>query len=232
MIDACEVWQMWVHVFVAPSSRSYDSGVFNRDEMIDWEDKQAADKTWVALVAYFSKIYKKNQRYGGTTAQGHGYGKAANAANEQTDPGVVFQEAMKEVALAATADKEHIQQMLDTADDIIAIVKRQQATIEKQAQQITDLIAQNGKYADIISKFEPNKAPTVRRTPRGGRGRGSKAQREKEQREKEEEEDKDNNPSDRPACSVCGLKSHKTNDCWELEKNKDKRPPGWKSIFE
>jgi len=30
-------------------------------------------------------------------------------------------------------------------------------------------------------------------------------------------------------CNLCGKVGHKAADCWENEKNKDKRPPGWKS---
>ena len=190
-----------------------------RNEMITWEDKDTDNKTWVALQEYFTKIYQKNQRYGGTSAQGHGYREAVHgAAEKEQHPGNIFKEAMKEVALAATADKEHIQQMLDTADDILTIVKQQQGTIEKQAQQISNLIDKNGKYADIIRKFESNKPPPQR--TRDGRGHGGK-----------QEKSRHVAGAEPPVCAIC-KDHHPTMDCWELEKNKDKRPTNWKSKFE
>lgn len=30
-------------------------------------------------------------------------------------------------------------------------------------------------------------------------------------------------------CRICGVKGHKAGDCWENPKNKDKRPPNYKS---
>ena len=37
--------------------------------------------------------------------------------------------------------------------------------------------------------------------------------------------------SKRPKCAICG-KVHKTENCFELEKNRDKLSDNWKSIFE
>ena len=34
-----------------------------------------------------------------------------------------------------------------------------------------------------------------------------------------------------PKCGICG-KMHKTENCFELEKNKEKRSDNWKSVFE
>jgi len=33
-------------------------------------------------------------------------------------------------------------------------------------------------------------------------------------------------------CQLCHKSSHVTNDCWELEKNEDKRPEEWKSSLD
>ena len=33
-------------------------------------------------------------------------------------------------------------------------------------------------------------------------------------------------------CQLCHKSSHVTNECWELEKNEDKRPEEWKSLLD
>ena len=52
---------------------------------------------------------------------------------------------MREVAIAATADKEHIQQMTSTNEDLLKIVKTQQ-------EQSTQLIKQNGDLTTALTK--------------------------------------------------------------------------------
>ena len=225
---------------IAAVEAMYDSGAFTRDEMIEWEDKDEADKTWDELQTHFINIFNKNQRYGGTTAQGHGFGEAANGAAEEPNPAAVIKEAMKEVALAATADKEHIQQMSNTTDDMLALVKRQQETIERQSQQISDLIEQNKKVADAIENLKSAQPsnPTPRPPPRqpgagrgggrgGGRGRG-RGGLPSNKRPRTDKNPKDE--ADKKVCPVCGG-NHKTVDCYELECNAHRRPPNWISKF-
>ena len=195
--------------------------------------RAANDKTWANLKTHFEDIFNKNQRYGGTTAQGHGFGEAANSAEEEPKgptPDQVFKEATKEVALAATADNEHIQQMFNTNDDMLALVKRQQATIERQSKQIDDLIEQNGKLTEALSNLKPDQPRKPPRTnPRGG-GRGGGANK-RPRIEKDPKGDADNSDNDeKPECAICS-KTHKTEDCYELECNAHKRWKGWKSIF-
>lgn len=33
-------------------------------------------------------------------------------------------------------------------------------------------------------------------------------------------------------CQLCHGGSHVANECWELEKNSEKRPEGWKSVLD
>ena len=101
-----------------------------------WEAKDEADKTWVHLQSYFGDLWDANQQFGGLNAAGQGFAESANSATELVaDIGVV--DAMKEIALAATSNKEHIQQMSDPADELLAIIKRQQTRINQHAGTIT-----------------------------------------------------------------------------------------------
>ena len=40
-----------------------------------------------------------------------------------------------------------------------------------------------------------------------------------------------NRTNNRPKCSVCPLRSHATADCWELDKNKSKKPDNWSTLL-
>jgi hypothetical protein len=198
----------------------YSSTMFTKAEMREWETKPAADKTWVHLQTFFSDLYDQNQKYNGNTAGGLGYGESANNVDEQEESGRVIVDAMKEVAIAATADKEHIQQMSTTADNLVAIIKRQQSTIEAQTTQLATLTANVGKLTDALAKLS---APSTAARRRGGRS-GDRAPTGNEREERVEKVGPHK-------CAVCAATWYPTEDCWELEKNKDKQREGWTSKF-
>ena len=165
----------------------YKCGVFTRAEKKAWEAKDEADKTWVHAQTYFGDLWDADQQFTDQNAKGEGFGEGMNnireAAEKEAEGSVV--EAMREVALTATADKEHIQQMSTTADDLLTVVKRQQTVIEKQQTTIegltahlSKLITQNGELSKAVKKGGGNKSnPQPRGGPRGGnrrRGEGLK----------------------------------------------------------
>ena len=60
---------------------------------------------------------------------------------------------LREVAVAATADNEHIQKMTTQKDDLLRVTRKQQAQIDKKKTQIDELMNQNGQ---IINKLGTN----------------------------------------------------------------------------
>ena len=181
--------------------------------MRDWERKPPDDKTWVHCQAYFTQLYNDNKRFGSAAGNKHRFESAANV-KESTQRNVEESvhnsftdelcDGLKEVAVAATADKEHIQQMTNTNEDLLAIVKTQQT-------QTTQLIKQNGELTAALGKKTPPNKKEKRITFKGA----EEAQ-----------------PTRKKGfgCAICG-KHSKTEECLELEKNKGKRKEGWKSIF-
>ena len=198
----------------------YDSELFTEDHMMDWEDKPDADKTWVHLQAYFGTIYKKLQRYKGATSKRHGYESAANVTEREAAAAERENLAnnLKEVAVAATADKEHIQQMTNHHNDMLKVVQQQQATIDKLTSTIEKQQATIEKLtAQVSKKGQTNNT----------RNRGNPTK--KGQKKNDEEKSNDGPPTDL-GCGICGM--HKfTKDCYELEHNAHLRPEGWKSRF-
>ena len=109
------------------------------------------------------------------------------------------------MALSVTADKEHIQQMSTSSEEMLAIIK-------KQSEQIDKLVDNNAKLTEAISKRGAAKHRPTRPT-------ATKA---------EEVEESPSRKKDK--CGICRKHSN-TKNCFELEQNKDKRPEHWKSIF-
>ncbi len=173
------------------------------------------------LQAYFKELWDKNQKCSNSTAGRMGYGKLANNINQQEEPGKVIVYMMKEVAIAATADKEHIQQMSTTVDDLVAIIKCQQAIMENQSTQITTLTASIGKLTDMLAKLSVSSAGNYHHGGRGGNcektGTNHKESVERMGPHK---------------CGVCDSTWHIKDDCWELDKNKGKCHEEWKIKFE
>ena len=135
----------------------YESSQFENRDMRDWERKPAADKTWVHCQAYFTTLYNDNKRFGDAAGNKHGFESAANIREQKEKEkanGTFTEElcdGLREVAIAATADKEHIQQMTSTNEDLLKIVKTQQ-------EQITQLIKQNGELTTALARKGGNQA--------------------------------------------------------------------------
>ena len=198
----------------------YESNQFTQENMMDWEDKTDAQRTWVHCQAYFSRLWTKNQRYGGTTARQHGFESTANVSEQEVEEKETLEHNLRAVAVAATADKEHIQQMSDAHDEMLTLIKKGQAQTDDLIKQNAALIKQN---ADLVSAL-------------GRRGRGNSQPPGKERRWERMTNDDTPKKRDAPAdttiksetCGVCGG-PHQIKRCWELKSNKDRRPAQWRT---
>ena len=224
----------------------YESNQFTQDNMMDWEDKPDANKTWVHCQSYFGKLYDKNQRYKpNDSPRSQGYESAANVEEARETQSDRLATNLRQVASAACADKEHMQMMTDQHEKMLAIVNKQQEQLDK-------LLVQNEKLIDALGKLEIAAAPRARGDDRGrgrgaGRGRGPARYRAppstagteaalKRIEDAKKEQAKPGAPKEtdedwRPTCGICG-KPHQTHNCFELACNAAHRPPKWVSIFE
>ena len=207
----------------------YKSSFFTETEMMEWEEKDDADKTWANFKPYFKDIWTMRSRYqkGGASPRNHGYESAANVTetNEEEDPFERLRNNLREVALAAANEKEHIQQMGAAHTDLLAVIKKQQEQLANLTEQNGKLLEQNGQLLAQAA----NKSPA---TPRNNSNRN------RNNRQSNNKPKEDATKSDEAAakpksgrCAVCPLQSHDTKDCWELEINASKRPNNWVSIF-
>ena len=107
----------------------YQSNMFSKEELMAWEEKPRADKMWVHLQTYFKDRWTATMRYQGDTNQKHGFESAVSAEEDRGKQLLVNN--LREVAVAATANKEHTQQMTTQNNDLLKVVRKQQAQIDK-----------------------------------------------------------------------------------------------------
>ena len=61
----------------------YRSHMFSKEELMAWEEKPRADKTWVHLQTYFKNRWTATMRYQGNTPQNHGFESAARVEEDR-----------------------------------------------------------------------------------------------------------------------------------------------------
>ena len=170
------------------------------------------------MVAHFKRAYDKHARIGSAkppTTQGC---DSANNATDQAKEDVLqlmlqLLSNQKEVAEAAPADKEHLQAMSDSNSELLEIIKK----LNQQNEKLTE---QNTKLSESLSKAKSSRG--------GGGGKRNKGE---DGGDSGSSSGSANSMCKPPKCGICG-KKHKTENCFELEKNKDKHSDNWKSIFE
>ena len=181
---------------------------------MDWEDKEESDKTWRHCQDYWNKIFKKRKRFSNLKPKQHGFEGAANINElsiEETECNDIKQR-LQDVANAATADKEHIQQMSTTTEELLIIIKKQQS-------QIDTLVQTNSQLTANISKLTTNS------NYRNNLNFNTKIKEKETTQEDINEAIKNGH-----GCTICGKHSN-TRDCFELANNKSKRPDRWESIY-
>ena len=139
----------------------YRSNIFDARDMREWERKPANNKTWLNLRSYFGELYVDSKRYDKATGSRHGFESAANIeekkATEENDKH--FEQQLSDIAIAATADKEHIQQMTNSTEDLLKIIKEQQSQIKELMRQNGMLIAKVGTTNPPPNNPPPNNPP-------------------------------------------------------------------------
>ena len=177
-------------------------------------------------------MYVDSKRYDKVTGIRHGFESAANIeekkANEENDNH--FEQQLSDIAIAATADKEHIQQMTNSTEDLLKIIKEQQA-------QIKELLRQNGM---LIAKVGTNN-PTPNNPPPHTLRRGQKVFHPREYYYTDEDKAAARtliaaiNAGTKEAvtsenCMVYNTHPN-TSCCYKLEKNAGQRQRGWRTWF-
>ena len=101
----------------------YRSNMFTTEELMTWGEKPMADKMWVHLQTYFKDRWTATMQYQGNTTHKHGFESSARAEDDNGEH--LLANNLRKVAVAATADKDHIHQMTTQNDDLLKVVRLQ-----------------------------------------------------------------------------------------------------------
>ena len=229
----------------------YASNTFDARDMRGWERKPTPDKTWVHLQSYFGDLYTDVKKYENATGTRHGFESAANVRESTAPPNandVQLHEQLTDIAMAATADKEYMQQMSNCTDELLAIIKQQQ-------EQITELMRQNGQLISKLGKAAPADSGSAAKAVAAKAAAAVKSAATQNNGRRSAPPGLEINPTftnaekvaakalanainsgtksaaPRGPCTLC-KKHFGTIRCFELDANKHLRPEGWKSLFE
>ena len=207
----------------------YRSDILSNEELMAWGKKNRADKMWVHLQAYFKDRWTATMRYKGNTPHKHGFEIAASAEQDRGEHTKCLVNNLCEVAVAATTDKEHIQQMTTQNDALLNVVRKQQAQTCKQQTQIDELLKQNsqlinkiGTSTDTGGTTSAGKENTHRVRYRGNRNNNGNRNTNNNDTGSDAVASTNNRTNNIHKCAVSPLCLHKTADFSELDKKKAK----------
>jgi hypothetical protein len=93
---------------MAVGAQMWQSEMFTEDKMVAWENKPAAQQTWAALQAYFTKNWLERKKYSATTAKQLQFKEAALLAQEKA---AVKEEGESQAMLFAMLHKQYNNQI-------------------------------------------------------------------------------------------------------------------------
>ena len=158
-----------------------------------------------------------------------------------------LQQQLGDLAVAATADKEHIQQMTNATDDLLTVIKQQQDQIKELTRQNGLLIeklgsptatapAGAGASAAATAAAAAAKAAAAAargpagQNPRGGGTTYTEAEKVAARTLISAINSGAKTVTTRGNCAIC-KKHFGTARCFEIDANKHLRPAAWKSLF-
>jgi hypothetical protein len=191
---------------MAAGAQMGQSKMFTEDQMVAWENKPAAQQTWAALQAYFTEKWLEHKQYSATTAKQSRFKEAALLAQEKA---AAKEEGESQAMLFAMLQEQNDNQ-------ITAMTATHKANMDALMERMNAILAGGGEKRTAQHDKE-NTPPGRNRCPLVGTGTGTD-QTKKPRKQK----------ALCPHCKTFVL--HKTDNCPELEANKDKRWPGWKSV--
>jgi hypothetical protein len=190
---------------MAAGAQMWQSEMFTEDQMVAWEDKPAALQTWAELQTYFTKKWLERKQYSATMAKQPHFKEAALLAQETA---AVEDEGKSQAMLFAMLQEQHNKQ-------IAAMTATNKDNMDAMMEKMNALVT--GGAGKCPTQQDKASTPTVRNSPPTSTGSGT-TQPKKPKRRK----------CICPHCKMFVL--HKPENCVNLEANKDKSWPGWKSV--
>jgi hypothetical protein len=200
----------------------YASEMFDDKEMRAWENKPDADKTWPAAKTYFVELYKSKRKFNEEREARKGGFESANSIGSKshnTPPSSIMTgrlspndqatmiEYTNSLEGALEDSKEHAANLQTTQEKLLQKIDDQQQSMMKQTAEFMKMILSSNK----TNGGEATKKDDTEKTH--NHDTGIKKPR-----------------FEIRTCNICKKRSyHLDDDCYDLEKNKGKRPDYWKT---
>ena len=92
----------------------YNISLFNKKQMMEWEDKDDVNKMWGACKMFFKKYYKLKKRYINERPGRMGFECAANVVDKSETGSDKLKNHLNGISNAKRADKEQMNYMSST----------------------------------------------------------------------------------------------------------------------
>ncbi len=190
---------------MAAGVQMWNSKMFTEDQMVAWENRTSEQQTWAALQMYFTEKWLERKQYSVTTAKQSRFKEAALLAKETA---AAEEEGESQATLFAMLQEQHNKQ-------IAAMAATNEASKNAMMEKMNALVAgRGGNRRTPTQQLDKNNTP-----PGGNIHPSTDTNRTKKPRKQK---------TICPHCKTFVL--HKLENCPELEANKDKLWPGWKSV--
>jgi len=189
---------------MAAGMQMWQSEMFTEDQMVAWENRTSAMQTWTALQTYFTEKWLERKQYSAMTAKQSRFKEAALLAQETA---AAVEEGELQAMLFALLQEQHDKQ-------IVAMAATNKANMEAMMERMNALMAGCDRRTPAQQPDKENLPP-----PGGNISPHVNPNPNKKIRKKK---------ALCPHCKTFVL--HKPDNCPELEANKGKRWPGWKSV--
>jgi hypothetical protein len=190
----------------AAGAQMWNSEMFTEDQMVAWENRSAAQQTWADLQTYFTDKWLERKQYSATTAKQSRFKEAALLAQETA---AAEEEGESQAMLFALLQEQHDKQ-------IAAMAATNKANMETMMEKMNALVTGRGG-----NRRTPAQQPDKENTPPPGGNVCPPVNPDPLRKPRRKK-------AVCPHCKTFAL--HKPENCYELEANKDKRWPGWKSV--
>ena len=222
----------------------WDCNLFDDKEMNKWESKLPADKTYANAKTYFVPLFKTKTRIAEERRQREerrgnlDSTNSVTSARSSTSRTTTTKPPPSEIStMLSSSDMSaeeqsnmveyvnNLEGTLTAKNEQLVQMKDQVTSFEKRLEtQSKEMAADRKEFMKMMKDFA-TKGGMSEPTDRDGGGRNGGRDRRRGGRDRE--------PAPKRYCRNCKLEGwHDHEDCWELEKNKDKRPSNWKSVLE
>jgi hypothetical protein len=147
---------------MAAGPQMWQSEMFTEDQMVAWENKPAAQQTWAALQAYFTKKWLERKQYSATTAKQLRFKEAALLAQEKA---AAKEEGESQAMLFTMLHKQHDNQ-------IVAMTATHKANMDALMERMNAILAGGGEK-QTAQNDKDNTPPRRNRRPLAGTGTGT-----------------------------------------------------------